>query len=185
MAKPFIDAWKSGADKPTITEDKIVYWYRVAPRDLNCDSTDTTMEPANNASGNYFMGRPNGYETAQDAVFVVPLLTSPGTIIVNSGGKEYVFNAPAGASAFEAPMGIGSQYFALQRNGNNVMSSTSLREIKNECPCGYGISSSLLAAGRLTLCFAGFTISTSMLALFPMDLAMFWALMDSPTFRKA
>jgi len=136
MAKPFIDAWKAGADEPTITEDKIVYWYRIAPRDLNCDSTDTTMQPANNASGNYFMGRPNGYETSKDAVFVVSLLTSPGTIIVNSGGDEYVFNAPAGASAFDAPMGIGSQYFALQRNGANVMSSTSLREIKNECPCG-------------------------------------------------
>ena len=137
MAKPFIDAWKAGEDTPTITSDEITYWYRVAPRDINCDATDTTMQPANNASGNYFMGRPNGWETMTDSVFVVALLTAPGEIIVNSGGNEYIYNAPVGASAFEVPMGIGSQYFALQRSGSIVISATSLREIKNECPCGY------------------------------------------------
>lgn len=139
MAKPFIAAWKAGLSTPTITSDQIVYWYRVAPRDLNCDATDTTMQPANNASGNYFMGRPNGWDSLQDEVFVVALLASPGTVVVNSGGKEYISNAPAGASLFSVPMGIGSQYFALQRGGSTVISDTSLREIKNECPCGYDL----------------------------------------------
>jgi hypothetical protein len=137
MAKPFITAWKAGLSVPTITSDQIFYWYRVAPSSLDCDATDITMQPANNASGNYFMGRPNGWQSMQDAVFVVALLTSSGTVVVNSGGNEYVFNAPAGASSFSVPMGIGSQYFALRRGGSTVISATSLREIKNECPCGY------------------------------------------------
>lgn len=142
MAKPFIAAWKAGASAPTITSDQIIYWYRVAPRNLNCDSTDTTMQPANNASGNYFEGRPNGWDSLQDAVFVVPMLTSAGTIVVNSGGNEYIYNAPAGVSAFQVPMGVGSQYFALQRNGATVISATSLRQILNVCPCGCANSSS-------------------------------------------
>ncbi|KAF8305791.1 hypothetical protein DL93DRAFT_2120828 [Clavulina sp. PMI_390] len=136
MAKPFIAAWKAGASTPTITSDQIIYWYRVAPRDLNCDATDTTMQPANNASGNYFEGRPSGWQSMEDAVFIVPMLTSAGTIVVNSGGNEYIYNAPAGASAFQVPMGVGSQYFELRRNGASVMSATSLRQILNECPCG-------------------------------------------------
>lgn len=140
MAKPFIAAWKAGASAPTIQSDQIIYWYRVAPRGLNCDSTDTTIQSANNASGNYFEGRPNGYEDLQDAVFVVPMLTAAGTVVVNSGGKEYIYNAPAGASAFQVPMNVGSQYFALKRNGATVISATSLRQILNECPCGYVVS---------------------------------------------
>jgi len=136
MSKPFIEAWKAGASKPIITSDEIFYWYRVMPRETDCDATDTTMVPANNASGNYFMGRPNGYDSLADAVFVVALLTSPGTVLVNAGGNEYVFNAPAGSSAFSVPMMLGSQYFALKRNGAIVLEGTSLREIKNECPCG-------------------------------------------------
>lgn len=136
MAKPFIAAWKAGASAPTITSDQIVYWYRIAPKDLDCDSTDTTMQPANNASGNYFEGRPNGYDSMSDSVFVVPMLTSAGTVVVNSGANEYVYNAPAGVSAFEVPMGIGAQAFALERGGSTVISATSLKEILDVCPCG-------------------------------------------------
>ncbi|KAF8305793.1 glycoside hydrolase family 71 protein [Clavulina sp. PMI_390] len=136
MAKPFIAAWKVGSCSPIITSDQIVYWYRVAPSTVNCDATDTTMKPADNSSGNYFEGRPSGWQTMQDAVFVVPLLTHAGTIVVKSGGNEYIYHAPAGASAFQVPMGFGSQHFELQRNGATVMSATSLREILDACPCG-------------------------------------------------
>jgi hypothetical protein len=138
MAKPFIAAWKAGETTPDkyITSDQIIYWYRVAPKDLNCDSTDTTMVAANNASGNYFMGRPNGYESMSDSVFVVNLLTAAGTVTVNSGGTEYTFDAPAGASAFSVPFSVGSQAFSLTRGCQEVMSDTSLRPILNTCPCG-------------------------------------------------
>ncbi|KAF9009134.1 hypothetical protein BDZ89DRAFT_1048041 [Hymenopellis radicata] len=138
MAKPFIAAYKAGESSVNsrITSDQIVYWYRASPRDTNCDATDTTMGAANNASGNYFNGRPNGWQTLEDSVFVVPLLTSSGTVTVNSGGIQYTINAPAGASAWSVPMGLGAQTFTLSRNGATVLSDTSLKQIKAECPCG-------------------------------------------------
>ncbi|KAL4811619.1 glycosyl hydrolase family 71-domain-containing protein [Aspergillus spinulosporus] len=138
MSKPFIAAYKDGATSVDnyITEDLLVYWYRPAPRDVNCDATDTCMVPANNASGNYFYGRPNGWETMEDAVFVVTTLTEPATVTVNSGGNVEVFDAPAGASAFKVPMGVGSQAFSLSRNGQVIQSDISLLPIIDGCVCG-------------------------------------------------
>ncbi|KAJ7583371.1 glycoside hydrolase family 71 protein [Mycena floridula] len=138
MAVPFIAAFHAGASTPDafIQNELITYWYRVAPRDLNCDSTDTTMQPASNSSGNYFEGRPDGYATLQDQVFVVAELKSPGTIQVNSGDTVYTFNAPAGASAFSANFVVGPQTFSLLRGGSTVMSETSLKQISNTCTCG-------------------------------------------------
>ncbi|KAF5352233.1 hypothetical protein D9757_009519 [Collybiopsis confluens] len=138
MAKPFIAAYKAGQSSPNafITSDQIIYWYRITPKALDCDSTDTTMVAANNASGNYFKGRPNGYDSMLDDVFIVPLLTSAGTITVNTGARQYTFNAPAGASAFSVPFQVGAQTFTLSRNGAKVMSATSLKVIQSTCPCG-------------------------------------------------
>ncbi|KAL1672390.1 glycoside hydrolase family 71 protein [Schizophyllum commune] len=138
MAKPFIAAFKAGASTPNayIAADQLVYWYRVTPKALNCDPQDTTMNPANNDSGNYFMGRPNGFDSMADNIFVVPLLKTPGTVTVNSGGTLYTFDAPAGASAYSLPFHVGAQAFSLSRNGKQVLSGTSLRPVQNTCPCG-------------------------------------------------
>ncbi|KAL1961170.1 hypothetical protein VTO42DRAFT_3115 [Malbranchea cinnamomea] len=138
LSKPFIAAYKDGASSVDsyITEDRLVYWYRPAPGDVNCDATDTCMMPANNASGNYFIGRPNGWETMEDSVFVVALLTDSATVTVSSGGNEHTFDAPAGASAFTVPMGVGSQEFSVTRGGETVLSGTSLKPIIDGCVCG-------------------------------------------------
>ncbi|KAL5342688.1 glycosyl hydrolase family 71-domain-containing protein [Aspergillus crustosus] len=138
MSKPWIAAYKDGATSVDsyITEDLLVYWYRPAPRDVDCDATDTCMVPANNGSGNYFYGRPNGWETMEDAVFVVTTLTAPATVTVNSGGNVEVFDAPAGASAFKVPMGLGSQAFSLSRDGQTIASGISLLPIIDGCVCG-------------------------------------------------
>ncbi|KAK6527373.1 hypothetical protein TWF281_010553 [Arthrobotrys megalospora] len=138
MAKPFIAAYKAGATSVDsfIQDEQVVYWYRPTPRGLNCDATDTCMVPADNSSGNYFMGRPNGWETMEDSVFVVSLLKTPGTVIVNSGGNQQVFNAPAGASAYSVPMGVGAQSFLLARNNQVVFAGTSSKDIINSCVCG-------------------------------------------------
>ncbi|PLN75794.1 alpha-1,3-glucanase/mutanase [Aspergillus taichungensis] len=139
MSKPFIAAYKAGDDSPDkyITDEKLIYWYRPTPRDVSCDETDTTMQGSpNNASGNFFRGRPNGWETMEDAVFVVSLLKSGGTVEVRSGDKTQSFEAPAGAAAFSAPMGLGKQQFSLSRDGKAVMGETSLKEIVDECICG-------------------------------------------------
>ncbi|KAJ0413050.1 glycoside hydrolase [Aspergillus carlsbadensis] len=133
--QPFIAAYKDGAISVDnyITEDRLVYWYRPAPRNVNCDVTDTCMLPANNNSGNYFYGRPDGWETLEDAVFVVTTLTEPATVTVNSGGNIHVFEAPAGASAFKVPMGVGSQAFSISRYGQVIQSGVSLKPIIDGC----------------------------------------------------
>jgi hypothetical protein len=138
MAKPFIAAYHAGdtsVDK-YITSDELIYWYRPTLRSLNCDATDTTMVPANNDSGNYFQGRPNGWEDMEDTVFVVSMLTAPGTVTVTSGGNTQSFNAPAGASAFQVPMAVGQQQFSLTRDSSTVLSGVSLKDISSTCICG-------------------------------------------------
>lgn len=138
MAKPFIAAYHAGAKTVDsyITSDQLIYWYRPTLRGLDCDATDTTMVPANNASGNYFEGRPDGWEDMEDSVFVVALLTSAGTVTVTSGGNTQSFDAPAGASAFQVDMQVGQQSFSLSRGSQTVLSGTSLKDISSICICG-------------------------------------------------
>jgi Glycosyl hydrolase family 71 len=139
VAKPFIAAFHAGKASVDefIEEDELIYWYRPTLRNINCDATDTCMVNAPNASGNYFIGRPDGWQSMADSVFVVSLLKSAGTVTVTSGSSSPTsFNAPAGAAAFSAPMAVGQQSFTLARGGQNVLSGTSLRDISADCPCG-------------------------------------------------
>ena len=138
MAKPYIQAFHDRASSVDsyITEDQIFYWYRRNLRDLDCDATDTTMEPADNSTGNYFHGRPNGWETMEDSVFVVTMLTEAGELTVTSGDNTQTMVAAAGAKAFAVDMGLGKQSFSLSRGGSEVLSGDSLMEITDVCPCG-------------------------------------------------
>ncbi|TVY50548.1 Mutanase [Lachnellula cervina] len=138
MAKPFIAAYHAGSKTVDdyITADELVYWYRPTLRSLDCDATDTTMVSANNASGNYFEGRPDGYEDMEDTVFVVAMLTAPGNVTVTSGGNTQSFNAPKGASAYQVPMTVGKQQFSLTRDSTTVLSGESLKDISSTCICG-------------------------------------------------
>jgi len=138
MSKPFIAAYKAGVTiaLPYITEEKLVYWYRTTKKNVNCDATDTTMGDANNSSGNYFRGRPDGWESMKDEIFVVALLKSPAEVQVQSGDQSRVIQAPEGISAHSIPMGVGQQKFAVIRNGQTVLSGTSLKDITDTCNCG-------------------------------------------------
>ncbi|KAH7014504.1 glycosyl hydrolase family 71-domain-containing protein [Microdochium trichocladiopsis] len=139
LSKPFIAAYKAKATSVNnyITDEKVIYWYRRNLKSTNCDATDTTAgRPANNDSGNYFMGRPDGYNTMDDVVYVATLLKSAGTITVTSGNTVVTRNVPAGASLIQVPAGLGKQKFSLTRNNAVVLEGTSLMDISNECPCG-------------------------------------------------
>lgn len=139
MSKPFIAAYKAGETSALkyITEDKLVYWYRPTKRDVNCDATDTTMQGSpSNFSGNFFRGRPDGWESMADEVFVVSLLKSPARVLVQSGDQSRAFQAPAGISAYSVPMGVGQQKFAVMREGRTILSGTSLKDIVDTCVCG-------------------------------------------------
>lgn len=72
----------------------------------------------------------------EDSVFVVSLLTAPASIHVNSGGTDYTYDAPSGASAQAVPMNVGVQSFSVTRNGANILSGTSLKPIIDGCVCG-------------------------------------------------
>ncbi|UKZ50342.1 hypothetical protein TrVGV298_004600 [Trichoderma virens] len=139
LSTPFIAAYKNGDTNVAnyVQTEKVVYWYRRNLKTLNCDATDTTAgHSAPNASGNYFEGIPNGWQTMDDNVYVVTLLKSPATLSVTSGGNSQSFNAPAGANIFTVPAGLGKQSFVVNRGGQNILSGTSLMDITNVCNCG-------------------------------------------------
>jgi hypothetical protein len=138
MAGPFIAAYKAGETSVSdhITEDQLIYWHRPHAKSVDCDATDTTMVTANNGSGNYFQGRPDGHEIMKDSIFVVSLLTAPGTVTVTSGDNSKTFEASGGANIFEVDMGVGQQTFALTRDSKEVFSGTSLKDVSDACICG-------------------------------------------------
>ena len=126
MAKPYIAAFKAGSKTVDnfIDTDQLVYWYRPSVKSAVCDSTDNCQ------------GKPDGYDSMEDSVFIVALLKSSGNITVISGSNTQSFNAQAGANAFQVPMGAGKQSFALTRDGQTVLSGDSLKDIITECVCG-------------------------------------------------
>lgn len=136
MATPFIAAFKAGASTVDayITSDQLFYWYRPQLKNADCDATDNCISPVN--SPNYDIGRPNGWETVTDNIFVVALLTSAATLEVSSGGNKQTFSAPAGTSSFSVPMGVGQQSFTLIRDSQTVFSGTSLKDVIDGCVCG-------------------------------------------------
>jgi hypothetical protein len=138
MAKPFIRAFKAGSTsvRNHITDDQLIYWYRPAPKYVNCNATDTCMAPANNDTGQYYIGPPNGWETVQDSIFVVVSLKEPATVQVISGEYSKAFKVAAGARALKVPMRSGKQSFTVSRGSEVILSGTSLRDVVDECPCG-------------------------------------------------
>lgn len=135
MLKPFIAAYKAGVTsvRDYITEEKLVYWYRTTKKGIVCDVADTTLE---SDRGNFFRGRPHGWESMTDEIFIVALLKSPARVLVQSGDQLQVIQAPAGISAHSVPMGIGQQRFVITRGRQTVLSGTSLKDIVNTCACG-------------------------------------------------
>lgn len=140
MAKPYISAFKAGAKTVDsyIESDQLIYWYRPTLKSASCDSTDTCEKPwtGSTPNANYFVGKPNGYDTMEDSIFVVALLKSAGTVTVISGSNSQTFNANAGPNAFEVAMGTGKQSFSLTRGGETVLSGDSLKDIISDCVCG-------------------------------------------------
>lgn len=139
LSKPFIAAYKNRDTNVAkyIEKDQLIYWYRRNLKSLNCDATDTTAnKPPSKPNENYFMGRPDGWDTMEDVVYVVSLLKSAGTVVVNSGGNAVTKDVGAGATLIKVNAGVGKQTFTLKRGSSTVLSGTSLMDITNVCPCG-------------------------------------------------
>ncbi|KAG8362182.1 hypothetical protein FVEN_g18 [Fusarium venenatum] len=139
LCTPFIAAYKAKDTNVAkyIEKDQLVYWYRRNLKSLDCDATDTTSgRSPPKPNENYFQGRPDGWESMEDVVYVVSLLKSAGTVVVNSGGNSVTKEVPAGATLIKVNAGVGKQTLTLKRGGSNVLSETSLMDITNVCPCG-------------------------------------------------
>ncbi|KAF3904057.1 hypothetical protein ABW20_dc0104874 [Dactylellina cionopaga] len=120
ITKAYIEAYKSGASAPSVSQDSLVYWYRTHPKGAACTG-DT-------------LGAPNGANMLYDNVYVTTLLTTPAVLTIKSGGNSQVtINVPAGVVTSNVTMGIGAQSFSLTRNGQTLMSGTGGMEIKSTC----------------------------------------------------
>ncbi|KAJ6475104.1 glycosyl hydrolase family 71-domain-containing protein [Mycena vitilis] len=103
----YISAFKAGASTPTVTTDELVYYYRPTPKSAPC--TDTIAS------------QPTGFDYDADSVFVIAMLKSVGTVTVTSGSNAPVqFQLGAGIHTVAAPMGLGTQQFALSSSTANL-----------------------------------------------------------------
>ncbi|EJD48060.1 hypothetical protein AURDEDRAFT_86471 [Auricularia subglabra TFB-10046 SS5] len=120
IMKPYIAAYKAGADRPTVEQDELVYWYRPTPKDVQC-SNDTL--PA-----------PQGIEYLQDLVFVTTVLTGPATLTVTSGSQAPVsVEVGAGIVTTNFTMGVGKQSFSLARDGAAILGGDGGLDIQDSC----------------------------------------------------
>lgn len=118
--KPYIAAYKAGADAPTVESDQIVYWFRPTPKDVKC-TNDT-------------LSAPNGIEYLADVVFVTTMLTEAADLTVTSGGQAPVkISVEAGIHTSNFTMGVGKQEFSVSRNGAAVVGGVSEKEITDSC----------------------------------------------------
>ncbi|KAF8152842.1 glycoside hydrolase family 71 protein [Mycena galopus ATCC 62051] len=119
VAKVYISAFKSGASSPTVTTDELVYYYRPTPKGVSCSDPNA--------------GQPTGYEYDDDSVFVIAMLASAGTVTITSGSNAPVeFQLPAGVTTIAAPMGLGTQTFALSSSTASFSGNGGL-QITDQC----------------------------------------------------
>ncbi|KAH8914174.1 carbohydrate-binding module family 20 protein, partial [Atractiella rhizophila] len=118
VAKPYITAFKNGASAPTVSTEEIVYYYRTSPKSAACNDA---------------VGRPTGADFDADEVFATVLVTATSNIVITSGSNTVTRTVSAGIHTVSGPMGVGTQSFQVQRNGVNVLSGTSPKQITSTC----------------------------------------------------
>jgi len=119
VAAAYISAFKSGSSTPNVQTEELVYYYRPNPKDAACSDP---------------VPKPTGSDFDQDSVFVIAMVQQDATVVITSGSNAPVsIDVKAGISTVSAPMGTGTQTFALQRSGNNVFSGNGGLGISNDC----------------------------------------------------
>ncbi|EPS44184.1 hypothetical protein H072_1875 [Dactylellina haptotyla CBS 200.50] len=119
LGKPFVTAYKTGASSPTVTDEKIVYWYRPHPKGLTCSDP---------------LAKPNGWDYAQDKIFIATMLTSPAQLVVQSGSNGPItINVGAGIVLSSVDMAVGTQSFKIRRNNCDVISGNGGIPVAGSC----------------------------------------------------
>ena len=88
-------------------------------KDGNCQTPDR--------SG---LGKPAGAEYISDILVVTAILENAGSVTLTSGGNTQTFNAPAGISAHQIPLGVGK----VSVGYNGQMQDSTSQEVSRDCP---------------------------------------------------
>lgn len=125
IARYYINFWKTGK-RPVIERDWVVYWYRIHPKDAQCQGGLST--PIRNSN------------FPADAVFAWALTKEPATISLSAGSNKYwEFPAEAGVPSmgmvpFPADLQGGvTPEVAIMRGGKMVKYSKGSQPITANC----------------------------------------------------
>jgi hypothetical protein len=115
----YYSKWYHSGIQPKITDDAMIVTHRI--QFTNATPTFRHQLMAPNLGGESF--------TPRDTVEALVWLTSPATVEITAGGKTSTFQAPAGVSAFTAPLELGTISAKIIRNGTAVDSVVSPHEV--------------------------------------------------------
>lgn len=105
----YIDWFKSGA-KPVIACNRIFYFYRLHPK-----GETALVDPATGATG-----RPDGWETLDDRIFITAFLDHPLLAAVSVGETTTKVDLPQGVSHVAVPMRLGGVEIEARDDGRVV-----------------------------------------------------------------
>jgi len=111
MTHMFIKAFKAGHEEVTVdpSEEDVFMFYRIHP--VNTMGSDSSFP--DNA-----WPLPENSSHISDNVYMIPFLSKPATIYLNSGGTPWQMQAPAGASKGVVPWTQGVQTLTASRDIN-------------------------------------------------------------------
>jgi len=122
LGRYFIEWYKNNA-APQITQDKIYVFYRLFPKNQQCNDP-TGLGPVQNG------------QSMDDDIYVVSLLKSAATVTIHTGGQSKSFDVKAGLTTSTLPFATGSQSVTVTRNNAQVGSKTFSKQISNSCTDG-------------------------------------------------
>lgn len=110
MAAIFIRAFKAGEEHVTVdpSEEEVFMFYRIQPVLTNGKADSLPL--------------PKNVTNIEDNVYIVPFLATDATVHLDSGGKPWQMDAPAGVSKGTIPWGLGKQTLTASRaiNGKTL-----------------------------------------------------------------
>ncbi|ODN95835.1 hypothetical protein L198_04453 [Cryptococcus wingfieldii CBS 7118] len=122
MMGPFITAFKAGSEDVSVTENRLVYWYRPSLKDAECDSTDSVGS------------KPSGAEMAADSIFVAAMTVGAATITVTSGSStSSQIVDKAGVHTLSFPMEAGAVSFEMKMDDGGRASGKGAIEVTSGC----------------------------------------------------
>ncbi|KAK3669724.1 hypothetical protein LTR78_010407 [Recurvomyces mirabilis] len=126
MAQYYISWYKTGL-APKVTEDRVVFWYRVHPKEVSCSSGTNNIGVVRNAA------------YPADAVFAWALVSENSTISMNVGSNQnWTFQATTCGPKLNMvpfPNGIDNAYpsVAVQRGEETLHAATGAVAITEAC----------------------------------------------------